>query len=336
MGEAAEARERLLAALKASRAGTWRWDIATDSVAWDEALSEVYGLPHAMAPRTSAEFLALVHPDDRQRTQNLLSALLQRGSEIEYEFRAVVGGQVVWIDDRSSLVRDAEGQPAYMTGACLDITARKRAEEERDAALEAHRPLLRELTHRVRNHLQMIASMLALQGSRQDDPSVRSILEKAIQRIHTLAGLHDQLYRDNDFGSVDMRSYLDQICAQMRQSVLPELRIELVCESAPVRLAVDQAVPLGLIVSELVTNAIKYAFPHDGSGTVTVRLSVDEGGSGCRFRTTGAVSSYRHKARYRHRAGHREGAGAADRGRCGRRQREGHGLHAELHPAGRP
>jgi len=166
-------RERLVAALKASRAGTWRWDVAADRVDWDEALSAVYGLPHERAPKTSAEFLQLIHPDDRERAGRLLGALLESGREIEYEFRAVVGDRIVWIYDRSTLVRDAGGRPSYMTGACLDVTERKKIEEERNVANEKYRLLLRELHHRVTNHLQMITTMLRLQTARLDDLSAR-------------------------------------------------------------------------------------------------------------------------------------------------------------------
>ena len=165
--------ERLVAALKASRAGTWRWDIPADKVDWDEALCAVYGLPRERSPRTSGEFIQLIHPDDRERAGRLLGALLENGSEIEYEFRAVVGDRVVWIYDRSTLMRDAEGRPAYMTGACLDVTERKRIEEERNAALAKHQLLLRELNHRVKNHLTMITAMLSLKAARQAEPTVR-------------------------------------------------------------------------------------------------------------------------------------------------------------------
>lgn len=264
--------ERLVAALKASRAGTWRWDIPADRVEWDEALSAVYGLPHAEAPRTSAKFLQLIHPDDRERAGRLLGALLENGDEIEYEFRAIVGERIVWIYDRSSVVRDAEGRPAYMTGACLDVTARKQIENERNIANERYRLLLRELNHRVTNHLQMITAMLGLQASRQAEASVRESFDKAIRRIHTLAELHGRLYRDDGFDAVDMRAYLGDVCDGLRGAVLPEQRVALECRAAPIRLTVDQAVPLGLIVSELATNAAKYAFPGDRTGRLVVRL----------------------------------------------------------------
>ena len=264
--------ERLVAALKASRAGTWRWDIPTDTVEWDEALSAVYGLPHAEAPRTSAQFFQLIHPDDRERAGRLLGALLESGDEIEYEFRAIVGDRIVWIYDRSSIVRDTEGRPTYMTGACLDVTARKQIEEERNVANGKYRLLLRELNHRVTNHLQMITAMLGLQASRQVDPSVRADFDRAIQRIHTLAGLHGRLYRDDGFDAIDMRAYLGDVCDGLRGAVLPDRRIELECAATSIRLTIDQAVPLGLIVSELATNAAKYAFPGDRTGKLVVRL----------------------------------------------------------------
>jgi two-component sensor histidine kinase len=159
-----------------------------------------------------------------------------------------------------------------MTGACLDVTARKQIEEERNVANEKYRLLLRELHHRVTNHLQMITTMLRLQTARLADSTVHDDLETAIQRIHRLAELHGRLYRDEGFDGIEMAAYLGDICDGLRGAVLPP-RIDLQCFAAPLKLTLDQAVPLGLIASELVTNATKYAFPGDRPGKVVVRLN---------------------------------------------------------------
>lgn len=121
--------ERLLAALHASETGTWKWDIAEDRVQWDEPLARVYGLDFAHAPKTAGDFLALVHPDDRQRVWAVVERSLKQQIDPDHEFRIVrPDGSVRWIYDRSRVIRDAAGKPLYIIGACLDITKRKRFE----------------------------------------------------------------------------------------------------------------------------------------------------------------------------------------------------------------
>lgn len=122
---------RLEAALNASRVGTWRWDVARDILEWDEPLALMYGLTLDQAPRTSAQFFALVHEQDRSRVHGLVAGMLKHGGAIEFEFRVQrPDGALQWIFDRSRAERDSAGRPQCVVGACLDITERKRAEEE--------------------------------------------------------------------------------------------------------------------------------------------------------------------------------------------------------------
>jgi PAS domain S-box-containing protein len=250
--------ERLVAALKASRAGTWRWNLAANIVEWD-ALCDVYGIKRRDAPTNSEEFLALVHPDDRAAVWAAISACIEKGTDADYQFRAVVGNSVCWIYDRSALIRDVEGNPAYMLGACLDITDRRRIEEERDKLLEKQTLLLRELSHRTKNHLSMIISLLRLKGARQKDPNAKQDIERAIERVHTIAFLHEHLYRKDVFDRINIESYIEDICASLELSLLADIKIAIIRELQPAELHIDLAVPLGLIVNEVVTNAAKYA-----------------------------------------------------------------------------
>jgi PAS domain S-box-containing protein len=267
-------RERLIAALKASRAGTWSWNIADDVVEWDDALCDVYGLAREKAPRTSEDFIALIHPDDRETAWRAVSTCIETGQDADYQFRAVVGGTVRWIYDRSALVRNPDGSAAYMLGACMDVTEQRRAQEERDEALRRQTLLLNELSHRVKNHLAMIMGLLRLKGARQSDPQAKEDFARAIDRVATLAHLHQQLYRANDLTAVDAQAYLGEICEQLQQSMLIETKIVIDSQLEPAVIHVDQAVPVGLIVNELITNAIKYAFEANAVGRIVVRFSV--------------------------------------------------------------
>jgi len=273
--ELEQANERLMAALKASRCGTWRWDIVIDRVEWDEALCSVYGIAPGAAPTSAGAFLAMIHAEDRERVLGVLQTALQDGSDVEYEFRAVVNGRVTWIYDRSSVVRNEAGQPLYMTGACLDVTDRKRMEQERDQALEKHRWFLKELNHRTKNHLQMITAMLMLQAGYTVSDEARLAFERAIRRINVIADLHGRLYRDDTHEWIDSAGYFSDLCDGLRRSLLPDGRIALDCRAAPARLTLDQAVPMGLIVNELVTNAIKHAYPGDRAGRIDVNFTMD-------------------------------------------------------------
>lgn len=264
--------ERLVAALKASRTGTWRWSIAADIVEWDEALCDVYGIAPDSAPKNAAEFLALIHPEDREHASSRIKACIEEGTDADYQFRTIVNGEVRWIYDRSALVRDAAGNPAYMLGACLDVTQGRRIEEERDAALERQTVLLRELSHRVKNHLAIISALLNLKASRQTDPAAREDFLRAIEHINTIAYLHERLYRAGDVERVDMQDYLADICRNLSESLLKDRGIALQSEIQAFALHIDKAVPIGLIVNEFITNAAKYAFPDRKDGTITVRL----------------------------------------------------------------
>jgi PAS domain S-box-containing protein len=264
--------DRLIAALKVSRAGTWRWDIADDVVQWDDALCEVYGITRERAPTCSRAFLALVHPDDRASVIGTISASIQNGIEADFEFRVVVGDTVRWIYDRSNAVRDADGTPTHMLGACLDVTGRRRVEQERDELLEKHTVLLQELIHRTKNHLTMVISLLRLKASRQTDATAKQDFERAIERIHTIAFLHEHLYRRDVFDRIDIHSYLDDICANLEASLLLDPKIVLIRELQRAELHIDQATPLGLIVNKVITNAAKYAFDPGKPGKIVVRF----------------------------------------------------------------
>lgn len=130
-----EIEERLHAALAASETGTFRWDIRTNELRWDTSLETLFALPATGAVSTVEEFLARVHPDDRARVGAAADRCASTGTDFDEEFRIVrPDGSVRWVRDRGRTARDAAGAPLYMTGACTDITDRRRIEETLQAS----------------------------------------------------------------------------------------------------------------------------------------------------------------------------------------------------------
>ena len=113
-----------------------------------------------------------------------------------------------------------------------------------------------------------------MKGARQKDPQAKEDFARAIDRITTIAHLHDQLYRAEDITYVDVPTYVGKICNTLERSLLLETSIEIQRDLEPAALHIDQAVPVGLIVNELVTNAIKCAFKVGDQGRVVVRFRV--------------------------------------------------------------
>jgi len=145
--------------------------------------------------------------------------------------------------------------------------------------------LLKEIHHRVKNNLQVIISLLRLQAGKIESPVAKAALNATQDRVRSMALIHEHLYRSENLAAVDMASYIKHLCQQLFHALAAtpdtlHLRLEL----ASVSLGIDQAVPCGLLVNELVTNAFKHAFPAGRGGEVRVELQPLKDGQGWRLR----------------------------------------------------
>ncbi|MCC6398218.1 MAG: PAS domain S-box protein [Bacteroidetes bacterium] len=154
-------------------------------------------------------------------------------------------------------------------GFIADITERKRAEQQVRNSLREKELLLKEIHHRVKNNLQVISSLLGIQAQRVTDPVALEAYADSIRRIRSMALVHEKLYRSQDVPQIDYREYLHSVAEDLHHSLRRD-GVELRVEAEPIMLGIDVAVPCGLIANELVSNALKHAFPGGNHGTVLV------------------------------------------------------------------
>jgi PAS domain S-box-containing protein len=260
---ARRAEERLRAALVASGTGTFRWDIQANVVEWDDALDRLFGLGDSDGVKDLLDFLNLVHAEDRPAVAEQCELCMREGLDFSMEFRVPMpDGSVRWILDQGKTFRDEEGRPVYMTGACVDITERKRAEASQHLLLE-------ELNHRVKNTLAMVQSIAA--QTFRSTGTAEQFPEAFQARLHALAQAHDLLTKEQWRGA----SLHEVAEVTLNPHTTPSGRVKI---SGPsIALAPGIAVSLHLALHELATNAAKYGALSVEQGKVKLEWAVMDG-----------------------------------------------------------
>ena len=178
-----------------------------------------------------------------------------------------------WWKERQD--RDRIRETATVREVLTDSARRVRAE------IEQKNLLLKEVHHRVKNNLQIVISLFALERDRTATQEARVLLEDSERRIGSMALIHELLYREEHFSQVDMAEYMEELASGMVYSGLSaDGRIRITYDLDPSPLDLDQAIPIGLLTTELLTNAVKHAFPDGRGGTIAISTKHEPAGTG--------------------------------------------------------
>ena len=193
----------------------------------------------------------LMHPDDLKGETEGLGRLISRSGRLIYaniRVTSICDEEIVIIEDQTEIME----------------------------SLREKELLLREIHHRVKNNLQIISSLLSLQAHNMHDRTCRALLGESQNRIRSMALIHEQLYRSGDFSAIDFSSYASELIRNLRKSYSTDKNIEFSLEIDKINLNLETAIPLGLILSELITNSLKHAFKGMDGGLITVRFTRED------------------------------------------------------------
>ncbi len=192
----------------------------------------------------------------------------------EEEFTDAAGNHFIIIT-KKVLYTNAEGEQ-YIVGVIQDITDRKLMNEQLRKSLQEKETLLRELYHRTKNNMQVICSLLSIEGSRKGREASRSILEEISLKIRTMAMVHQKLYETSNLNNIELLSYLRDVASLILVNRLPHTgNITADISGDSVNISIDNAIPLGLVVNELITNTTKHAFPDATDGRITISVAAE-------------------------------------------------------------
>jgi PAS domain S-box-containing protein len=192
----------------------------------------------------------------------------------DYEYRIPDRqGRDHFVLSRGAPIRDDRGRIVSFAGIHLDITERRRYEERLEASLREKEVIIKEVHHRVKNNMQVISGFLQLQAQTIDDPVSVAMLEECQGRVRTMALVHEKLYQSRYLGFINAREYIESLVSDLKnfQVVSTDVTFDLEIENAYINL--DIAIPCGLILNELLTNSLKYAFSGREKGKISVRLT---------------------------------------------------------------
>jgi PAS domain S-box-containing protein len=218
--------------------------------------------------------LQLFTPEDRDRVLENIKRVLkgEKSGGNEYTVQRKDGSRFPVIVYSTPIIHGKK--PVGLRGIIIDITKRKQTEENIKASLKEKEILLKEIHHRVKNNLQIICSLLDLQADFVEDEQALGIFNESKNRIRTMALVHEYLYQSQNLARIDFTEYIRNLASYLFRSyeVDPDaiqLRINV---KDDISLSIDKAIPCGLILNELLSNSLKYAFPEGREGEITIDL----------------------------------------------------------------
>jgi PAS domain S-box-containing protein len=262
---------RLREAQRLAGLGSWQLDPTTGELTWSEEIYRIFETTPEEFPGTEAAFLSMVHPDDREMVDQAYRRSLRERTPYSVIHRLLFpDGRIKYVQEHCETVYDEEGHPLRSLGTVQDITARHTIQLKLEASLREKEVLLRELHHRVKNNLQILSSLLHFQSQKT---GASELLRDIQDRLRSLQLVHERLYRSPNLARIELGSYLDDLCRQLRLSFhdqCPGARLELQME--PLEVPSQVALAVGMIVTELVVNAFKHGLSGGNGGFVRVAL----------------------------------------------------------------
>ncbi len=239
--------------------GHWLWDVSGDTLTWSEELYHIFDVDNHF-DLTYQNIEAMIHPEDRAYNQQKVNELLTSASGVTYEFRITrPNGSIRWIHLITEVVRDESRQVARIFGIMQDITDRKQAEAQLKAALKEKEVLLQEVYHRVKNNLMVVQSLIDMQAEESTHSEAIELFRDLRNRVMSMSMVHEDLYQSESLSQIEFGAYLERLVINIR-SGFAKSPAAIKVFAPDIFLDVQKAVPCGLIVAELVTNAFKYAF----------------------------------------------------------------------------
>jgi PAS domain S-box-containing protein len=254
----------------------WTLDTSFRITSFNEHFQEVIEKQHGISFKVGDDFVKTMSRRVAGGRYKPLIARYQatlKGKAQQFEVELLDrNGRSIWVENFINPI-EVNGRVSEISCLAYGITDRKEAQMEILRSLNEKEVLLKEVHHRVKNNLQVISSILSLQTAHVgDDKRILDLLRDSRDRIRSMSFIHESLYQTKDFSSIDLANYIEGLSRNLMMSYSLTGKVGLNTDLKQVHLVLDQAIPCGLILNELISNALKHAFPDGRAGLINISL----------------------------------------------------------------
>ncbi len=264
---------RLKLATEAAEAGVWELDATTKTMKWDKKMFKMHDLKLEPDPNINVydDWLSTIDASYRKGVLSQIKASLDHATSFKSEWKSINGR----VFRSFGLISHSEKDNApLLVGIDFDITEQRNQELKIKNALEEKETLLKEVYHRVKNNLQVITSLFNLQSRSLPDGESKNVIADASSRVFSMSLVHEKLYRSKELSSIQLNEYIQDLCINFSQaSGLSSKNIKFQLSVQPLSVDLDTAIPLGLILNELISNCLKHAFKNQTEGVISITLN---------------------------------------------------------------
>ncbi len=265
---------QLLEAQRIGHVGSWEMDIESNKMSCSAEFYNIMSIDPSKLDDGYSAMMEVIHPSDRLMVEKSIKEAIEGHKSFSNDYRLVrPDGSIRILSSKGQVITDFDGNALRVVGTEQDITEQKAAEEKIRSSLKEKEMLLAEIHHRVKNNLQVISSLLRLQSRFLEDDASKEIFKETQNRVRSIAILHEKLYQSDDLAKIKLDDYVKLLAEDLLYFYeLDNSKIDMNIDVEEIFLNIETAIPCGLIIDELVSNSLKYAFKSEKNGNIIIKL----------------------------------------------------------------
>ncbi|MCR9132205.1 MAG: PAS domain S-box protein [bacterium] len=266
--------QRLRVILESTKVGIWDYNIKEEKTLRTIEHDRCFGFDEYHPNWNYETFINCIHPDDRELVHQAYQESLKEHKFYSVDYRVVWDdGSIHWLNSAGKHVFNSENEPVRFIGIVQDISDRKEKELLIQQSVKEKEALVAEVHHRVKNNLAVVAGLMYLQVVDTENAEVKDRLSTNMDRIKSIATIHEELYQSQDFSKISFAQYIRDHAKLLNDSQFTEVSADIHYDLQPLYLDINQALPCALIVNEIVSNAFKHAFEKEPDPKLWITLN---------------------------------------------------------------